>query len=439
MTRGFVACSRLERNVGSLVTEANEAATGIVEPDRSETGARMPLLDPLRRTMALGVVCTIIVGVVTAGLGLDVLEESLRLSIAGGLPFFGLSHAAAFVVHVMALDDRARSRALWSALATEAAVFAARAALGGEPWLGMGSGLGLYAVLARAAMLRDPVSRAHHARILFDMSVFPGFALFGQPLLALTASLCPNVLDATVIQVDEALGGQAGFYVAQLFAALPVLAGLSGLVYTALPLGLAGLHGAELARDRDARPVVLASFFVIAAVGYFTYLAFPCVGPAFCLGPVLRLHIDANALASLVVDPDAPRNCVPSLHTSWALIIALRAGRFGRRAQIIGVAWLALTLLATLGLGYHYVFDLVVALPFAVTLLGWAEGLTQRPGRRWLAWSIVTAFALTLTLLSVFTLHDWLARSPWLVRAAMLALVGLGLKLMQVRSELGAS
>src|SRR6185437_7874394 len=73
-------------------------------------------------------------------------------------------------------------------------------------------------------------------------------------------------------------------------------------------------------------------------------------------------------LADPPVAPDISRNCMPSLHTAWALALWWQARALGRRARIVTGFFLVFTLLATLGFGLHYAFDLVVAVPFTLTV-----------------------------------------------------------------------
>jgi hypothetical protein len=58
--------------------------------------------------------------------------------------------------------------------------------------------------------------------------------------------------------------------------------------------------------------------------------------------------------------------------------------------RVLATVFLALTLLATLGLGEHYPIDLVVALPFAVAAMSACVGQYQkqlwRARSRWRGW-----------------------------------------------------
>ncbi len=55
------------------------------------------------------------------------------------------------------------------------------------------------------------------------------------------------------------------------------------------------------------------------------------------------------------------RDCMPSLHLAWALLLWIYSGRWLRIPMLI---FAVLTAAATVGLGEHYAIDLVAALPF---------------------------------------------------------------------------
>jgi len=64
--------------------------------------------------------------------------------------------------------------------------------------------------------------------------------------------------------------------------------------------------------------------------------------------------------------PDAPRNCIPSLHLAGALAVWWNSRRWLRWARLLAGLFLAATVFSTLALGEHYLVDLVVAVPFTL-------------------------------------------------------------------------
>jgi hypothetical protein len=126
-------------------------------------------------------------------------------------------------------------------------------------------------------------------------------------------------------------------------------------VYEALPffvlLCVMFAHG--MARRRLLYSIILAAFLALPC-----YMLYPAVGP---------VHVG---------DPNAFRNCMPSMHLTWALMLWINSRGWARWAfGVIAV----LTAVATLTTGEHYVLDLVAALPWTwlLTLLagkiaGWS-------------------------------------------------------------------
>ena len=93
-------------------------------------------------------------------------------------------------------------------------------------------------------------------------------------------------------------------------------------------------------------------------------------GAAILAGPPQNL-VDVSAIAD-------PRNCMPSLHVGWALLVYWHARTLGTAARMGGAFWLASTILATLAMGQHYFIDLVVAVPFAALIDALAAGVAPR-------------------------------------------------------------
>lgn len=129
------------------------------------------------------------------------------------------------------------------------------------------------------------------------------------------------------------------------------------VIYYGLPLFTAFVLGLTGRRMACFRAFVLAAIFVP-----FFYYLFPAVGPA---------HIGQAG---------APRNNVPSLHLAWALELVLYSQSYIRR---IAIVYLVLIAASTLGIGEHYIIDLIVAVPYTFAIY-WLEARLSRflPGSR---------------------------------------------------------
>jgi hypothetical protein len=112
------------------------------------------------------------------------------------------------------------------------------------------------------------------------------------------------------------------------------------MVYAALLLAMSLALASSEEPYEAARCMLLAALLAVPL-----YIAFPACGPRWAL------------------DPSAPRNCIPSLHLTWALIfVYVSSPRFRWLFAIFAV----LTAIATLTTGEHYLIDLIVAVPFSM-------------------------------------------------------------------------
>jgi spermidine synthase len=98
---------------------------------------------------------------------------------------------------------------------------------------------------------------------------------------------------------------------------------------------------------------VTQSFLLCGMIGWLFYLLFPAIGPAF---------IDIK-LAGFP-HPAIPRNCFPSLHTAWGLLVLIYAWKYKKKIFWILSFPVSQMILATVFLRYHYVIDLIAAVPY---------------------------------------------------------------------------
>jgi hypothetical protein len=115
------------------------------------------------------------------------------------------------------------------------------------------------------------------------------------------------------------------------------------------------------------------------------------VGPVFAFGPRglgfqigdfwpnIVPNVDFSAPASLPFDDAAPRNCMPSLHTAWAVALFTHSRRGPWWLRTLGTFWLLATLTATLGFGFHYGVDLIAGAVLCLTL----DAALHDPERGW--------------------------------------------------------
>ena len=147
------------------------------------------------------------------------------------------------------------------------------------------------------------------------------------------------------------------------------------VVYESLILAIAATYAYLL--GRPGQPMrVLAMMVLTGLLGMQAYRLLPACGPVYLLGSPCYLGEEAASCADISaadlhpveLDSAFPRNAMPSLHVAWALLVywLWRSSRW----RWIVLAYLLLTILATLGGGEHYLVDVVGAFPFALAV--WA-------------------------------------------------------------------
>ena len=104
---------------------------------------------------------------------------------------------------------------------------------------------------------------------------------------------------------------------------------------------------AVLTTTGRTRTRLMFSVYLGALLCIPLYILCPAVGP---------VHVG---------DPNAPRNCMPSMHLTWALLMFINSKGLMRYATGI---FLFLTAVATLATGEHYVVDLIAALPWTALI-----------------------------------------------------------------------
>jgi len=198
--------------------------------------------------------------------------------------------------------------------------------------------------------------------------------------------------DFYLLSVDSSFGFEPSIWLRHIVDRVGLLWFFIG-VYDSLPLAMALAYVAHFKSKRLFYiPVVLT----VAMVGVPLYWILPASGPIFLLGTehfagncgsfcsgIAAMTLDKTRLYnSSLVDPKWPRNCLPSLHVTWALLTfwICRDLRWGRW---IAGAFLICTALSTMVVGEHYLVDVIAAFP--LTLIVWqvcvGEGYLGHPRR----------------------------------------------------------
>jgi len=177
--------------------------------------------------------------------------------------------------------------------------------------------------------------------------------------------LRPYKLDLYAFALDRCLGSPA-FLIGRLVHASPVLFLTVSAAYALLPIALLVSFWATV----TFRPVETRFAALTLSLNAFLlplcYLLVPISGPvyAFPSFPVLPVGLVDWAAIPLTAAP----NGMPSGHFAGALLICWFT-RHWLAGRVASSVFLVLTTLATLGLGEHYLIDLIAAIPYTVTIL----------------------------------------------------------------------
>lgn len=298
---------------------------------------------------------------------LDLRVSYLPLAIAGGLIFYLRNRPATPELGVWFLSSAGFSAIVrfphdhnWiNAASGILALFGVGAFLMlGLRWLWSGASerRRTYAVLAPAAAL-----------------VF--FVLSAQRALSLANLLYPKTYDLYLYLADGSFGFQPSFLMGRAMAHSAVLHIAADLTYISLPFVMALVYALRLPKQTERPSWDLITLFLLAGLGgWALYNIVPATGPAYVFSasfpwtalPYRSLH--RLFLESVPVNGNIPRNAIPSLHMAWVMLLYWNTKGQSRTVRIFLAAYLALTVVSTLGTGEHYFVDLVAGVPFALAV-----------------------------------------------------------------------
>ena len=176
--------------------------------------------------------------------------------------------------------------------------------------------------------------------------------------------------DAGLFNFDQHLYVRIPSIAMYIVDTVPLLHSFVFFVYSNIPAAVA-LFDALRGRTRSNLSMTLL-FLLSGYIGYLCYHIVPSVGPPF-FDPDYYDRFAATKLflrsGTCVLNAGQARNCMPSLHATWAYLFLLNVSSHDRaisRAVIRAVA--LFTILGALTAGEHWFLDLVVALPFTVSV-----------------------------------------------------------------------
>ncbi len=166
---------------------------------------------------------------------------------------------------------------------------------------------------------------------------------WGQ-LPQLLIQMTPYTYDEAFLRYDHWLGFDT-MRVADLLGHYRYLMAACYAVYILLPVAMA------VAWIIEQNKVMRRGIVIGATLCWVFFASVPAVGPVY-------YNLSSHSAAI------SPRNCLPSMHLSWVLLLAWNARRWMLKIGLWVFA--GLTLIATIGLREHYLVDLIAAIPFTI-------------------------------------------------------------------------
>jgi hypothetical protein len=241
----------------------------------------------------------------------------------------------------------------------------------GSGIIGMGVFLGLAGLLMLIALSLGPATEARAVRrqalgIIFVLSyigVCLGF------YISFAKMVLPRKLDYFLYNFDGSLGVQPAFAAGKLVHGVRPLYWTVVMAYNSLGFWFSGIYAVHLLYRAKYGVSILKLFIANALIGFSMYFLFPAMGPKYAFAMFPQLPGAVHPVAALL---SGVPNAMPSLHFAGTLLIFWLARPWKWLYRITG-AFAALTALATLGLGEHYLVDLVVAVPYALAIFAFAS------------------------------------------------------------------
>ncbi len=240
-----------------------------------------------------------------------------------------------------------------------------------QDWLSLcvsALGVGAFANLSLRSFagLEDP--RAMYP--LKSAVILPAFALAASLAMQFSLNLPRETFDLFLYKFDGRLGFQASFWCGRLFELHPALKDFESVVYDALGVMPAVVFAVGLRMKRRLPFNPLAAFVWAGLAAYCLYQICPGTAPfAVFHGEFPSNPPPSSSLALQRIEvPGSWRNAMPSMHVTWVLLAFSCSIVLPLWTRWLTGIFVALTCLATLGLGQHYLVDLIVACPFTVAV-----------------------------------------------------------------------
>ena len=222
----------------------------------------------------------------------------------------------------------------------------------------------------------------------------------------------PAKLDYFLYAFDGSLGFQASFAAAKLVSAMRPLRFLEVNVYNSLGFWFGFIYAVHDYYRPPCQVSMMRLLVTNACIGFSLYFLFPAMGPKYAFPSFPERPAAVHPAAMLI---SGLPNAMPSLHFGGALLIYWLSAPWKWLSRLTG-AFAALTALATLGLGEHYLVDLVVAAPYALAIVALSSTGDCRN-------SLIVSSALVFLWIAYLRLGWYVAPLSWILVLGTLATV----------------
>lgn len=299
-----------------------------------------------------------------------------------------------------------------------------------DSWSTMGIGIWYASVLLAAwrtfrARGAERLFEADRGLLRLALPIGVCLSLFG---LWLTGQHVPFTLDNFYYAFDGLLALPLAHWMAGLCRRFPTLWGFATVAYQSFWVVLSLFIFAQCRTDQKLAGRLMSRWILAGLLGWLLYLVVPGAGPEVAFRSRFGDMLPAPMMVELIplqVVENRPRNAMPSLHMTWALLLALAGWEMGRTWFTTGTLFAALTVFSTLGLEEHYLIDLLVSVPFTVMVYD-LPSLFERKGRREAVTAVAGGAALTALLLLVIRFGtEPLRAAPWAANLIVIAVIAL--------------
>jgi len=224
--------------------------------------------------------------------------------------------------------------------------------------------LALLIILVRIYFNPDVGTRSYSIKYFYYVMLFALFAYISIIILPVFEGYSPKVYDYNLavfdITVSQSLLSSVYSFVREssdvrLFA---------GIIYCCI-VPMYSFYNNEFMMSGIAMKVPFL-FAVSTTLGIGFYFVVPACGPEYVFSEVYPDKLSDNFFFDADKIYKCARNCVPSLHFSWALLLWLCSWRLQKPLQILAFMFFVFTASSSIILKEHYLIDLVSSLPFSL-------------------------------------------------------------------------